>query len=30
MRRADEEPDATAGNGGAEAMAQPTGEPREP
>ena len=30
MRRADEQPDAPAGNGGAEAVAQPTGEPREP
>jgi hypothetical protein len=30
MRRADEPPRAPAGNGDAEALAQPTGEPREP
>jgi hypothetical protein len=31
MRRAnDEQPGPTAGNGDAEALAQPTGEPREP
>jgi ribosomal protein L40E len=30
MRRADEQPGSTAGNGEAEAVAQPTGEPREP
>jgi ribosomal protein L40E len=30
MRRADEQPDTTAGNGDADAVAQPTGEPREP
>jgi ribosomal protein L40E len=30
MRRADEQPGPTAGNGDAEAVAQPTGEPREP
>ena len=30
MRRADEQPDAAAGNGDADAVAQPTGEPREP
>jgi ribosomal protein L40E len=30
MRRADERPGPTAGNGDAEALAQPTGEPREP
>jgi ribosomal protein L40E len=30
MRRTDEQPDTTAGNGDADAVAQPTGEPREP
>jgi hypothetical protein len=30
MRRAGEPPRAPAGNGDAEALAQPTGEPREP
>ncbi|HEX6697756.1 MAG TPA: zinc-ribbon domain-containing protein [Solirubrobacteraceae bacterium] len=30
MRRADERPDTPAGNGDGEAVAQPTGEPREP
>ena len=30
MRALDEQPGATAGNGDAEAVAQPTGEPREP
>jgi hypothetical protein len=30
MPRADEQPGTTAGNGEAEALAQPTGKPREP